>query len=678
MATYNYSKIQVKNQSLKVSLKKKLGVQELVIKKKKIKGHSGITWLADIISELPNGLVHKEETGMGATTLELLASRNSIIVEPIKITASSKAHKHSVDSGSKVLYVGSETRYHPKKITKSLIKQYLNDSSITFKKIIVVADSLSKVIEADKNIFKDFFLLIDEADSFQIDSVFRSSMEKCIDYYKRFDPLKRCLVSATLLDFSDPNLANEPKTVIKYDIPTKRKIEVIGHVSEMLLGNSLDKIKELLTDYPTDKIMVAYNSVKGVYSIAEELVTLGLIKTEDIKILCSRNSKDKVSKYYAELESDVLPARLNFVTSAYFTGFDLNEKFHLVSISGTKSPIHSLSDSRLKQIAGRSRHGLLSETIIHDFINKKDGLKLTTKAELLAAAQTELDAMLCMQKHYNKSPLLKSFYNSLSDHILKTLEDNQKRFIRTVGDWYDYEMAYLNIDAFLENNRTRYNLYQNLQTLFKLLIEQGHQVKMNFKSSTSVVTLKDIDSIDKAASVKEVIEKLRAVKPRIASLEMDAFLKDNKFNTFQSKVVYDYGYLIRYIESESLLKNLKETAEKKDSRQYNNLILSTNFTVLPDGNLYKSRMLKYFPKGSSFKPDEIVSRLKMVFTECSIHKTIDSEVKAVRFLKLHFKCKKERDGSQTIVSDNPFKLKVIKRKTEVEDIKGFTGLLEMI
>jgi len=39
---------------------------------------------------LSHGLVHKEETGMGATTLELKANRNSIIVEPIKIKASSK------------------------------------------------------------------------------------------------------------------------------------------------------------------------------------------------------------------------------------------------------------------------------------------------------------------------------------------------------------------------------------------------------------------------------------------------------------------------------------------------------------------------------------------------------------------------------------------------------------
>lgn len=677
MATY--SKIKVVKKTLQVSLKKSKGVQELFIKKKNKKGYLGITRLADVLEALPNGLVHKDETGMGATTLELLTPRNSIIVEPIKITASSKAHKHSVDSGSEVLYVGSETKYHKQKVTKAHIKNYLNDTSIKYKKIVVVADSLSKVIEAGKDsIFKDFALLIDEADSFQIDSVFRSSMEKCIDFYKKFDPLKRCMVSATLLDFSDPQLADEPKTIIKYDIPTKRKIEVIGSSSAMLLGNSIDKLKDLLTKYPNDKIMVAYNSVKGVYSLAEKLVSLGLIKYEHIKILCSRNSKDKVAKYYAELESDSLPAKLNFVTSAYFTGFDLNEEFHLVSISGTKSPIHSLSDSRLKQIAGRSRHGLLSETIIHDFVDKNDGVNLQTKEEILVAAKTELDAMLCIQKHYNKIPLLNSLYNTLSDHILKTLEDNQKRFIRTVSDFHDYEMAYLNIDAYLENSKVRYTLYKSLRILSQLLKKQGHQVKINFKASTTVVTLIEIDSVDKAASVKEVIEKLREVKPRISSSEMHTFLKDNKFNVLQSKVVYEYGYLIRYIESESLLKYLHEAAEKKDSRQFNNRILSANFTVLPDGNLYKSRMLKYFPERSSFKPNEIVRRIKMVFTECSIHKSIDSEITAVRFLKLHFKCKKERDGSQTIVTDNPFKLKVLKRKTEVEDLKGFLGLIDMI
>ena len=81
----------------------------ILIKKYNPDSFNGITRLGDVLTALPHGLVYKEETGMGATTLEFQTPRNSIIVEPIKITASSKAFKHGA------LYIGSPTKYHPVK-----------------------------------------------------------------------------------------------------------------------------------------------------------------------------------------------------------------------------------------------------------------------------------------------------------------------------------------------------------------------------------------------------------------------------------------------------------------------------------------------------------------------------------------------------------------------------------
>ena len=151
---------------------------------------AGVTHLSDVFSALPNGLVHKTETGMGATTLELSTLRNSIIVEPIIITASSKVYFNNKKSNIKALYIGSETKYHKKKINPIDIIKYINDSNIPVKKIVVVADSLKKVIDtltANKvSVFKDYFILIDEIDSFQLDSTFRKSMDYCIEIYKKF------------------------------------------------------------------------------------------------------------------------------------------------------------------------------------------------------------------------------------------------------------------------------------------------------------------------------------------------------------------------------------------------------------------------------------------------------------------------------------------------------------
>jgi hypothetical protein len=129
---------------------------------------------------------------------------------------------------------------------------------------------------------------------------------------------------------------------------------------------------------------------------------------KDIKILCSINSKTKVSGYFTELENDKLPGKINFLTSAYFTGFDLNEPYHLISVSGNKSKIHALSDKRLKQIAGRCRvnNGLLSETIIHDIIDKSKNSKVYSIDEIIQAAEIQLKALKCLEENYKKVPLL--------------------------------------------------------------------------------------------------------------------------------------------------------------------------------------------------------------------------------------------------------------------------------
>jgi hypothetical protein len=76
------------------------------------------------------------------------------------------------------------------------------------------------VVEALKELqeeeYKKYFLLIDEIDSFQLDAKFRTSMERCMEFYKIFSKEGRALLSATQIEFSDPELKNEIQTFLKY------------------------------------------------------------------------------------------------------------------------------------------------------------------------------------------------------------------------------------------------------------------------------------------------------------------------------------------------------------------------------------------------------------------------------------------------------------------------------
>jgi hypothetical protein len=655
-------------------------------KTEEIDGHEVVTIkkqnntkLSEVLNLLPPGLVQKDETGMGATTLELLAPRNSIIVEPIKITASSKAYKNTHNFGIPTLYVGSETKFHPKKPTRKEVLAYLNDPSIKYKKIMVVADSLIKVIAAiGPDVYKDYFLLLDEIDSFQMDSTYRKSMEECLDYYKLFEESNRCMLSATTIEFSDPTLQKEARTLLSYDIPTTRNILVIKSSTPDLLGNVKDKINEIVSNNPGHKIMVAYNSVKGCMSIAESIKTDGLIKEVDIKILCSINSKDKVGKYFEELDSDILPGKLNFVTSAYFTGFDLNESYHLITVSGNKNKVHALSDKRMKQIAGRCRviGGLITETIIHDLVDPDEKKEDYSIDNLLSIANRELAALICIQNNFEGVPELKELNESVLESIMKTLDNNNRRFIRKKDSNTQPEISYLNIDSFIESVKSRRELYQNYATLSDKLLTQGHEVKSLYLNTDTAVDLVEIDLLERDIKVNDIIDFLTEIPNDVEIIEK---LSIGGLIPLQKKIAKAFIEYREYIDNDQLIEKLREKGLKKDSRELNSLLHTLRYTVSAPGDLYKSRMNKYFPIGKSFTSDEILRWINVVLTEFNSSYKVQTPVQAVQYLKKHFETRKIRNGGKhLIVGPNPLGFTILKIKEEIEDKYHQPGFMSNI
>ncbi len=650
------------NKDLIVNQLDDFSVNLIVLKRYNGNSYNGETKLNDVLSSLPAGIVNKAETGMGATTLELLTPRNSIIVEPIKITASSKAHKHNA------LYVGTPTRYHTKKVTKREIINYVKDESIRYKKILVVADSLKRVIGTiGDSVFKNYFLLLDEVDSFQLDSSYRKSMEDCIDIYKKFLPQNRALLSATLLEFSDPDLQNEVITSFRFDEPTSRTIKLFFTNNSNLISASTAKILEVLQDHPDDKVMVAYNSVNGCYDIANHIVKTEVLSSEQVSILCSNNSKDKVGEYFKALDSDVLPVRLNFVTSAYFTGFDLNERFHLISITGNTNPIHALSDHRLKQIAGRCRKGLYSETIVQDKVPETTIINSYTKDDLLTEAEKQIAALNCIEGHFKDSVLLKDYYTKISSTLLAALDNENRRLIRYSDDLQTIpKISYLNIDAILESTRVRRDLYMDPMALLNKLTEQGHLV--NFEPFLSDLNIErvNVHRINKQVKIKYVIDILRTVT---TSEELQhVFLTYYNLDPIQKKLLNHFKNLYLYIEPQNLLDLIEERANFRDSRSMNKLVLSANFLTLPDDHIFKSRVLYFFPQNLSFSKSELLERWRRLFVDTNIKGKVISETQAVQLTKTLFKTRKNTQKHKfKILGINPYGIQLIRQRPSVRD-----------
>lgn len=182
----------------------------------KDKGH-----LQDVFVTTPHGLIKKNKTGIGATTLELNSPRNSIIVVPTRALAYGKAISSRIEGDPnkyKVLYVGGEITG----FTVPTISSYLMDSSIHYKKFIVVADSLQRLLEViGKEHYRDYFLMVDEIDSYQYDCSYRPNIEKVMDYYFQFPISHRCLVSATMGEFSNKDIVEEPVINVQFSAPNQ-------------------------------------------------------------------------------------------------------------------------------------------------------------------------------------------------------------------------------------------------------------------------------------------------------------------------------------------------------------------------------------------------------------------------------------------------------------------------
>ena len=208
------------------------------------------TKLGHAFEFLPPGILHKEETGIGATTLELQSKRNSIIVEPLRSTALNKS-KLSPD----YFFVGTKTDGNT--VTEEEIKSYVDYQEQNHKciKIICVADSLSKVIYAigkEKIDTDNYHLLIDESDILQTASMYRKSMELVLDQYKTvFKPDRRSMVTATPLTFTDPLLKDEPIVKFRYKKPTEQQLHLIK--TDDVSSKVMQLIKNHLKEFPHQK-----------------------------------------------------------------------------------------------------------------------------------------------------------------------------------------------------------------------------------------------------------------------------------------------------------------------------------------------------------------------------------------------------------------------------------------
>ena len=310
-------------------------------------------YLLNVMKMIPtNCILSKRIPGCGATTLEIMTDRNSIIIVPNVPVINSKEKKFPNMKG---VY---------EDVTASDIIRYIKENSQY--KIMTTPESFGKVKSACKrcglNIYSDFFLLDDECHQLVKDVDYRGDIVLPMDDFFQFE--HKALVSATPIKFSDPRFKDFKTIEICADYDYQQKIQVVHAYS------IVKTVREYMEIHKDNKVCIFFNSVDGINSFMKQLEILN-----DTTVYCAPKSRIKLKSEHGFTNAyDVWSAetmkQYNFFTARFYTAFDLElkqDKPDLLMISDPHlSPYTMLDvDTDCIQICGRFRNGISSATHIY-------------------------------------------------------------------------------------------------------------------------------------------------------------------------------------------------------------------------------------------------------------------------------------------------------------------------
>lgn len=624
--------------------------------------------LKDVFTTSPYGLIKKNRTGVGATTLELDSPRNSIVVVPTRALAYSKAVNSKIEGEEnkyKILYVGGKIAgFNPPRIPI-----YLTDSSIKYKKFIVVADSLPSLLNIiGKDNYKDYFLMVDEIDSYQYDCSYRPKMEDVIDYYSQFPKTQRCLVSATISRFSNKLIEDEPVINVEFNKPLSRNIRLV-HTDDTDIRVKMT-IEDIISTHPDDKILVAYNSISScgyiINSLDDELKA-------DCAMLCSTKNKSTV-EYYSDITDNQLPKKISFMTCTYFVGIDITERFHLITVINSKKFHTVLSIDKLQQIAGRCRssEGLLSETIIY---STKESTNNLNPNDVCNEALIDAKQLIHFGKLYStlkyKFPTTDIFRNEIdtTEFIRKTARSyhgTKPVQILRQDIHGDLMPSFFNIDYIRIQIELLKNLYSQAPHLMNKLIVEGHNIEyQNFQEqeriTDAVIEETDAQTLLSNESQRDELITLLREETTLEGRERTANILRTQCSTVNSMFLEHFIELHRYVPFETLVDKLVLYNKPSEYKKLRNYVL---FWALEESHSIKVTMRQNLPLNRTYTGEELTARFNTISGLLGLGEL--SSRQAFPFLKEFCKLSTRTTkrvnntptGAYKILSYNPFGLDV--------------------
>lgn len=481
---------------------------------------------------LPDGIFYKRYTGLGATYCELKAERNSILVFPFIKLAWEKHQNY--DS----FYVG--TRPDGAKITEDEIADFIkvNPEGQPIK-FCVVAESIDKVIDGIKKAgmdpFSEFFLVLDEVEILQTQVGLRKNLPVCFEYFLEFK--KKCLVSATMIQFTSKEISKlDTYTVdVTYEIKNPLKIQRYKGEPHLSLANEL--VKQIENgEINSTKILIGINSTKAISQMISIFEKAGIT---DLSVLCGDGSQDNFEKKYTSkrIVKKELQAQINFATSAYWNGIDIEERFIPYAISLNTRFHHQFTYENIIQFIGRCRKPknypatlILPESIREDF--NIDPIKAVDRVNDLNHLIQNIEENI--RSKNDREVINKALTDSSEGLIFKSIKNGKPKVNELLGDFELYREQ--TIERLAENGKL---LIKNLKSYFHLQDLGLSEIQLEVEPDSNEVLLEKklinfLSQLDEEYSDFKLIDHIE--KHWVPSIKVAAFwflfgrkvLKDEK------------------------------------------------------------------------------------------------------------------------------------------------------
>lgn len=560
------------------------------MKKKNIYINKG-QYMAGIFGKIPaNTVIKKNITGIGATTLEILAERNSIVILPNLPVIYLKEHAHA---DLNVLGVHSG-------ITILDIIEYLSDTNVKYKKILTTPESFYKIITAfinqRINYRNEYFLLFDECDKISKDIDYRKTISLPMDIFFSFK--NKAFISATAIIPEDPRFVQQEFEFINI-IPN---YEIKEDVKLYKCNNTLSTFSYLIKqDISQKNYFIFCNSL----NMITHMINANNLANSST-IFCSETSAERLKGAKFNHISNKLDeskfSTYNFFTSRFFSAldiyFDKNIEVYIITDLGIAE--YTMIDPATDAIQ-----------IIGRFRNKS----ITKNIKILFTEDTNLPSL-------DKEACLKLIdkYKFSYDEILKigsTLNVGQyKSFIDELQSKFGYNfflnrdntVDYFKVDNFLLKNLLNY-LFQSFENIIEcyrsLKIENTDTHFFNIKyiennqSEITSSSQKLLIAVGQKFStiVREVITLLEELEPT-SEFEVSAY------NDFKNKLRVTYPDIVNGYDliDRDLLKIIEKPRELE--REIKRAIIASsqsNFDFIND-------LKVEFLIGEKLSLEEIISR----------------------------------------------------------------------